>query len=79
MKIIVTQDHINQGKCSDARQCAVALAIREAIGERLDRVRCSRVDLVDGRVDLPREAREWIFRFDTENKNVKPFEFELAI
>lgn len=80
MKIKVTQDHINRGKCADARKCAVALAIFDAIGERLDRVGCFNVELMDRKVDLPPEAMEWILNFDTASKaGAQPFEFDLDI
>ena len=80
MLVKVERKHIEGGKLGSWTSCPVALALRDA-GVGLRVVYPRQVLLEDGTtVNLPRNAFEFIYQFDTgELKNrLKPFDFEFV-
>lgn len=78
MNIHVTAQHIMNGQRADCRRCPVALALKDATGQRYavsTRTYRSINDLAKNE-DLPAKARDWIEAFDSGHK-VKPFTFNI--
>lgn len=89
MKFKITQEHINKGRKGDSSDCAVALCIKDGMGNKVDSVsvdskeadiyfapsarRSFRVRICT----LPQHVRDFIEQFDKKKKGLKPIEFEL--
>ena len=78
MRVQVTQDHIDNGCRGLMGSCPIALAVRELTGANNVLVLDCGV-IADGRDSgIPREAREFVRRFDNGEK-VQPFDFEIDL
>jgi hypothetical protein len=84
VKISVTQGHIDRGNCGHERECAIALAVAEALPGSRPEVTPGAVYLTGGLPDLPTvvllppAAADFIVAFD-RCQAVTPFEFDLPI
>lgn len=78
-KIVVTEEHIKEGKPGSPKHCAVALAAQEVFPEAEVGVgvRGIYVDGEDYKISLllPRAAQDFVVKFDSGGE-VEPFEFE---
>lgn len=84
MRIEVTQEDIDCGSRGNAERCAIALATRRARPDaRLVSVDGYDVELEFERetwaVRLPREAREFVERYDDGERELAPLAFDLDI
>lgn len=80
IEIIVTQDHINNGRPASPCDCPIALAMKENTGEKWEVCNVLMWKMVDTSENyrLPSEARDFIYLFD-RGEEVKPFSFEVEI
>jgi hypothetical protein len=80
MYVEVEQEHIDKGKPEDSRACAVALAIYERTGKRVDvcddELRYSRCGSKIRAIEPPLSVKNFVRAFDSGGK-VEPFGFEL--
>lgn len=81
MKVIVTQDHINNGMKNCTKLCPIALALREhgvapSVGASHAGLYIDNGFWYRGR--LPDAAQLFVARFD-EGDKVEPFEFDLEL
>jgi hypothetical protein len=77
MKIKVEQRHINLGYRDDPCQCAIALAVKEAL--ETDFAMVLSTILVRGQeFEIPEAVKAFITAFDNGNP-VTPFEFDLPL
>lgn len=78
MKIKVTAEHIAKGIKGSHCDCAIARAIKEAVGHDSVRVANKVAIIDDGIAYLPLVAIDAMTRFDTDHpRKVEPFEFDL--
>ena len=79
MKVIVTEEHIKNGKRDDAFFCPIALAIKDLGIEDFKKFMVLETDiyLYTAYIKLPPKAQYFIHAFDNNRRSVKPFEFEL--
>lgn len=81
IKIRVEQRHIDNGKVSACRDCAVALAMREQMPEPYD-VWVGYSNLRVGPAQwmpTPRSVKRFISKFDTNRLAAKPFNFFVTL
>lgn len=75
MRINITQRDIDRGSKSSPCGCALALAANRASG-RVTSVAPTQLFITAKPIDLPKEACEFVARFDA-GLQVQPFAFEL--
>ncbi len=77
VKIEVTQADINQGKQGKIESCAIARAVKRAMGDNPKVSDDIEITIGDGLqyYDIPKKAAIFIEQFDEDKKKVKPFTF----
>jgi hypothetical protein len=80
MKIEVTQEHIDNGKCKDANYCPIALAIQDALNLNASQVEVDGIfiEVNDHPFETTEEIDGFVDAFD-HGKPVAPFTFDLPI
>lgn len=76
MKVIVTQEDIDNGDRTQSARCPIALAISRAYGIKNIAVGMDRVTGMSKTRWLPIEAQNFVLAFDN-GEPVEPFEFRL--
>jgi hypothetical protein len=79
--IYVTQQEIDLGEQDKCKRCPIALAMQRTLPNLESSVYTTDMWVSKhGFIMLPREAREFISRFDSgDRENTRPFSFELDL
>jgi len=79
--IRVGREHIEEGHAGSCRNCPIAIALNQQVGdgEWVVGVAGARHDPTGYMLELPVETRGFIRRFDRERSSVKPFFFRVQM
>lgn len=87
----VSQTHINNGEQLDEQNCAIALALKDRLKDRMTLARSvfvntDRISLEGDALlpsyewrKMPKAIKTFIYGFDNDRVNVKPFFFKMKV